>query len=41
MEATGVGNTIGGAVVVVATHDPQTRDACHRVIDLGPHESAS
>jgi len=31
----------GGAVVVVATHDPQTRDACHRVIDLGPHESAS
>jgi len=30
----------GGATVVVATHDPQTRDACERVIDLGPAEAA-
>jgi lipoprotein-releasing system ATP-binding protein len=28
----------GGAVVVVATHDPQTRDACSRVVELGAAE---
>jgi ABC-type lipoprotein export system ATPase subunit len=30
-----------GATVVVATHDPQTRDACTRVIDLGPTDRAT
>lgn len=24
-----------GCVVIVATHDPATRDACHVVLDLG------
>ncbi len=28
------------AVVVVATHDPRTRDACTRVVDLADHQSA-
>ncbi|MDR1078344.1 MAG: energy-coupling factor ABC transporter ATP-binding protein [Propionibacteriaceae bacterium] len=28
-----------GAVVVIATHDPAVRAACHRVIDLGAVES--
>ena len=27
--------SLGGAIVVVATHDPRTRDACTDLIDLG------
>ena len=27
--------SLGGAIVVVATHDPRTRDACDDLIDLG------
>ena len=27
--------SLGGAIVMVATHDPRTRDACTDVIDLG------
>lgn len=30
-----------GAAVIVATHDPQTRDACHRVIDLAHFQAAA
>ena len=28
-------------IVVVATHDPHTRDACGRVVDLGDHQGPS
>ncbi|WP_371740128.1 ABC transporter ATP-binding protein [Frigoribacterium sp. VKM Ac-2836] len=30
-----------GATVVVATHDPQTRESCTRVIELGPTDRAT
>ncbi len=29
------------AIVVVATHDPHTRDACSRVVDLGDYQVAA
>ena len=33
-----LGNLAGqGMIVVVATHDPDTRDACERVLDLGDY----
>ncbi|MDR2897005.1 MAG: ABC transporter ATP-binding protein [Propionibacteriaceae bacterium] len=34
-----VGNS--GSIVVVATHDPHTRDSCDRVINLADHQPAS
>lgn len=30
----------GESIVVVATHDPRTRDACTRVIDLGDYQDS-
>lgn len=36
-----LGNLAGqGMIVVVATHDPDTRDACERVIDLADYAPA-
>jgi ABC-type lipoprotein export system ATPase subunit len=44
--ATTVNETLGnisqeGAIVVIATHDPRTQEACSRVIDLGHADGAA